>query len=119
MIDSIDPWQEYRKRRNLVLFAFLGYMPVVFLIGVVAIRLFHTTTPFYVTAFGWMAFYAVAGFRFQTFKCPRCRKWFFIRWWPPPNLFVQRCVHCGLHKYASVSGQNLDMERLPNNGGRA
>src|SRR5258708_34450184 len=101
MAESADPWQEYRKRRSLALFAFLGYVPIVFGFAVVTMRLFHTTTPAFIAGFSWMAFYAFAGIRFQTFRCPRCRKWFFIRWWPPPppTFLAQRCVHCGLPKY--------------------
>lgn len=56
MSESADPWREYRKRRNLTLFAFFGYVPVVFAFGFVTVRLFHTTAPFYVAAFSWMAF---------------------------------------------------------------
>jgi hypothetical protein len=54
MSESVDPWQEYRKRRNLALFAFLGYTPVVFVIAVVTMRLFHTTTPAFIAAGSWM-----------------------------------------------------------------
>ena len=117
MSDSVDPWRVYRRRRNLLLFAFFASMPVVFVIAVVTVRLFHTTIPAFVAGFSWMAFYAVAGIRFQTFRCPRCGKLFFIRLWPPPSPFVQRCAHCGLPKYAPASGRHVDMEQLPNNGG--
>jgi hypothetical protein len=107
MSGLVDPWREYRKRRNLALFAFLGYMPVVFLIGVVAIRLFQTTVPFYVAAFSWMIFYAVASLRCSSFRCPRCGKWFFAKWWYH-NGFARRCVHCGLPKYASLASEHID-----------
>ena len=99
MSESADPWQEYRKRRKLALFAFLGYMPVVFVIALVSIRLFHTTIPAFVAALSWMVFYAVASMRCSSFRCPRCQKWFFAKWWYH-NGFARRCVHCGLPKYA-------------------
>ena len=99
MADYTEPWREYRKRRNLLLFAFLAYMPIVGLFGFLTIRAFKTTTPAFVAAFTWMAFYAVAGIRFQCFKCPRCGKRFFAKWWYH-NMFARRCVHCGLPKYA-------------------
>ena len=99
MAEYTEAWREYRKRRNLVLFAFLGYMPIVGLFGFLTIQVFKTTTPAYVAAFSWMAFYAVAGIRFQAFKCPRCDRWFFAKWWYR-NTFAQQCVHCGLPKYA-------------------
>jgi len=72
MSESADPWREYRKRRNLALFAFFGYVPVVFVFAVATIRLFHTTTPAFIAAFSWMAFYAFAGIRFQFLRCPGC-----------------------------------------------
>ena len=41
---SVDRWQEYPKRRNPALLVFLGHVPVVFVIALVTMRLFHTTT---------------------------------------------------------------------------
>ena len=102
MADYTESWQEYRKRRKLLLFAFLAYMPVVALIGFVTTWLFKSTTPVFVAAFSWMAFYLVAGIRFQRFKCPRCGKWLFAKWWYH-NMFARRCVHCALPKYADPS----------------
>jgi len=57
MSESVDSWQEYRRRRNLALFAFLGYVPFVFVIAVAAQRLMHSTTPGFVVALGWMIFF--------------------------------------------------------------
>src|SRR5271157_3457985 len=100
MRESVDSWEGYRKRRNMFLFAFLGYVPIVFVIAMATERLFHNITPASVVAIGWMIFFAVAGIRYQTFRCPRCGKWFFAKWWYH-NIFTRRCVHCGLPKYAS------------------
>ena len=103
MNDFGESWREYRKRRNLLLFAFLGYVPVVFIVALVTMRVFGSTTPAFVAAFTWMAFYVIAGIRFQRFKCPRCGKWFFAKWWYH-NMFARRCVHCGLTKYSQYEG---------------
>src|ERR1700733_11791510 len=99
MSDYADSWREYRKRRNLVLFRFLGYLPVG---GVIAftVRAFGSEIPGMVTAFSWMVFGAVAGIRFQFFSCPRCGKPFVVKWWYS-NIFARPCVHCGLPKFAS------------------
>ena len=43
--------------RNLVLFAFLGYTPALFVFAVVTIRLFHTTMLAFIAAFSWTIFY--------------------------------------------------------------
>jgi len=89
MSNSADPWRDYRKRLNLAVFSVLGYVPV-FVFGVVTMRLFHTTTPFFVAAFTWMAFSTIAGIRHHTFRCPKCHRLFFFRWWPPtlPIMFI-------------------------------
>ncbi len=108
MSQSVDSWQEYRRRRNLALFAFLGYVPFVFVFAVVTERLFHSTPPGFAVALGWMIFLAVASIRCQSFRCPRCRKWFFAKWWYH-NSFARRCVHCGLPKYASPVSDPTDI----------
>jgi hypothetical protein len=104
MTNYAESWQEYRRRRNLLLFAFFGYMPAVGLVAVLATWEFKSATPAFVAAFSWMAFYAAAGIRFQRFKCPRCGRWFLAKWWNH-NMFARRCVHCGLPKYADPTTQ--------------
>lgn len=99
MTAQTDAWNEYRKRRNIALFALFGYVPVVFTVALVSIRLFSTLTPAFVLAFAWMVFFAVAGNVVIRFACPRCGKPFFTKWWYH-NTFARRCVHCGLPKYA-------------------
>src|SRR5437867_3660298 len=99
MSEPVDPWQEYRRRRNLILFAFLGYLPLVFVTAVAADRLIYTSAPAIVVALGWMIFFAVAGIRCQRFRCPRCGKVLFSKSWYHHS-DARRCVHCGLPKYA-------------------
>ena len=36
---NANTWDEYRRRRNLVWFAFLGYVPVCFIVAVLSMRL--------------------------------------------------------------------------------
>jgi hypothetical protein len=93
-------WGEYRKRRNLLLFAFLGYVPIVSAFAFLSFKFFHTDVPAFVFAFGWMAFFLVAGIHLNCWPCPRCGKWFAAKWWYR-NPFARRCVHCGLRKYSS------------------
>jgi hypothetical protein len=107
MSEPVDPWREYRKRRNLAIFAFSGYVPIVFVIATITTRVFHTTTPAFIAAFSWMIFYAVASVRTASFKCPRCDQWFFAKWWYR-NSFARRCVHCGLPKYAPVTSEHTN-----------
>ena len=108
--ESVDPWEEYRRRRNLAVFAFLGYVPLVFVIAVAAEHLFQSSTPGFVVGFGWMAFFLVTSIRCQSFKCPRCRKWSFAKWWYH-NSLARKCVHCGLPKYASPVADHAEKQR--------
>lgn len=105
MAAPADCWQAYRKRRNLVWFAFLGYVPVCLLVAFVSFKLFSTLKPAFVVAFAWMGFYVVAGNLFLRFPCPRCGKPFFAKWWYY-NGFARRCVHCGLRKYAQIGAES-------------
>jgi hypothetical protein len=45
MRKPLDPWQEYRRRRTLVLFAYILYLPLVFATAWAADRLIHTSAP--------------------------------------------------------------------------
>lgn len=95
-----EAWNEYRKRRNTVLMVVVGYMPVMFGIGLLSQQLFSTFAPAFAAAFAGMAFLVIAFNMLLRFPCPRCGKWFFATWWYHNN-FARRCVHCGLPKYAA------------------
>jgi hypothetical protein len=91
-------WRELKKRRNLALFAFIGYVPITFAFGLLTHHFFQSEKPVFVFAIAWMLFYAVAGNRCNNFHCPRCGKSFFSKWWYH-NGFARRCVHCKLPLY--------------------
>jgi hypothetical protein len=92
-----DPWREYRTRRNLSLFAALGFVPFVYLLIRATVWLFGTAIPAFFVAFGWVIFAWIAGRRFIDFKCPRCGNLFFAdsKWWGY-NTMVRKCLHCKL-----------------------
>src|SRR3954464_9992604 len=94
-----NPWDEYRRRRNLAWLAFIGYAPVCFGLGMLSMRLFSTITPAFVVAIAWMVFFVIAGNLALRFSCPRRGKPFSEKWWYY-NTAARRCVHCGLPKYA-------------------
>jgi len=72
-----DPWREYRKRRNLSVFAFIGFVPFVFLLIQATAWLFGTATPAFIAGFLWVIFAWIAARWFIEFKCPRCGNSFF------------------------------------------
>jgi hypothetical protein len=84
ILESMDEyevhWRELKRRRNLALFAFAGYVPITFAFGVLAENYFHTDKPVFVFAISWMLLVAITGVRHSMFPCPRCGKWFFSTW---------------------------------------
>src|SRR5438552_18944677 len=100
MSEPVDPWQEYRRRRRLVLFAAFGYLPIVFGTAVATDYLIHTSGPVIPVMFGWLIFLGVVNVRCQRFRCPRCGKLFFVRHGSFDPHDQPRCVHCALPKYA-------------------
>ena len=38
----------------------------------------------------------------QGWRCPRCCRPYFVRWWTGFVPFVRKCMHCGLPKWATV-----------------
>jgi len=63
------------------------------------------------TALVWMLVVAVVGYQKWNFACPRCGEMFFRKFDARPsrrdwqhNPFARRCMHCGLAKWAEVSG---------------
>ena len=107
MSKYLREWQDYRRRRNLLLFASIGYVPACGVFGVFTMLLFHSDRPIVPFAICWMAFGVFANMRFNGFRCPRCGNMFFfqdeqrlvfkIR---RGNQFASKCLHCGLPKYA-------------------
>src|SRR5260370_7004603 len=112
MSEPLDPWQEYRRRWKLVLFAYIGYLALVFATAWAADRLIHTSAPAIVVGLGWMALLAVSGIRCQRFRCPRCGKVFNSKTWFE-RMDAPCCVHCGLPRYAPP-GPDHPNPRLPN-----
>jgi phage FluMu protein Com len=89
-----DPqWKDYRKRFGFTLASWVLPPTVIYLTGigggvqVAAIA-------------AWLLAFAVCMVWLFSFRCPRCREWFFIKI-PSNHPFTKVCVHCGLRKWAS------------------
>lgn len=92
-------WLEYRKRNTLFWLVFLGFMPGVLLIGIPLSRLLNVDNVAGLVAIIWMVAFVITGNYRAFWRCPRCRKPFFHKWWYH-NFFARKCVHCKLPKYA-------------------
>ncbi len=92
-------WDDYRKRSAIFWTVFLSYVPGVWLIGGALSGLFGSDRSYFITAIAWMVAFALSHFYRMSWGCPRCGRAFFMKWWYG-NSFAQKCVHCGLPKWA-------------------
>jgi hypothetical protein len=106
--DYREQWQRYRKLRNLFMWIFLGYFPVVFAFTVIVSKLFHSLAPGFLLAGGWMLALVVVGTRLSEWWCPRCGKWYSATWGYNKGFFARKCVNCGLLKYADSSFERVE-----------
>jgi hypothetical protein len=92
-------WLEYKKRRALFMFVFVGYGASVAVISYLTQNLSYNHKLTNILGFSWFLFMIVAIGRLQVWRCPRCGERFFMKsYWH--NLFASRCLHCGLEKYS-------------------
>jgi hypothetical protein len=103
-------WDDYRRRRNQFLLVFPTGLFAVWAF----IWLFSRVAPgqvmswvFVILGILLMAAFIITGIRLQTFRCPRCGKFFFIACWYR-TLFARRCVHCKLPMW-----QNTQSDATP------
>ena len=94
-----DNWIDYRKRRRLFWIVFLTYVPGASFIGILLEKTIGSEYPIYIVAILWMLAFAITGLRLTYWKCPRCNKHFFAKWWGV-NQFARKCLHCGLPKWS-------------------
>jgi hypothetical protein len=100
-MDSYDDrWQELKRRRNLALFAFIGYVPITVGFVLLTHNFLQSDKAAFAFAIAWILFAMVASLRHSMFPCPRCGKWFFSTWLYH-NGFARRCVHCKLPIYSA------------------
>jgi len=99
--DYQQRWLRYRQFRTVYVALFVGFVPVMFPVGVVIEKVFRTAVPAFILAGIWMVAMVVVGFLLSSWRCPRCNKWFAATWWSNHGFFARKCVHCGLPKYAS------------------
>ena len=94
-----EQWNEYRKRRNWLPFAVLGFLIVLPLADYLGYRVLQSEAVFASLAIGWMGFFGVSAIRLMYWHCPRCGACFGATWWYR-NPLARRCVHCKLPKFS-------------------
>ena len=93
--DKTAARREY-YRNNIILWGlFAGFIPGVQILGFLFVLIFDLNAIPWWIAFGWFIAFAVAVIRHSMWKCPRCHKPFYHKWWYR-NAFTTKCLHCGL-----------------------
>jgi hypothetical protein len=95
-----EKWDDYRRRKRLCWVLFLTYVPGRFAIGLALGRLFSSELPLGIVAGMWMLALLIAGNSAIAWRCPRCGKPFFRRWWRY-NSLARECLHCKLPKWST------------------
>ena len=102
-----EQWKEYRKRRFMFWCVLLGGVPFVGLCGYILDQILpvRVSNPA-MLALGsaLLLTYGVAGVRLTSWRCPRCRKEYFVRG-ILVNQLASRCLHCGLEKWDEGEGE--------------
>jgi hypothetical protein len=88
-----EQWKEYRRRRNLVIAVFLGYVPIGIAFGAMTQRVYGSSVPSLVVAIVWLGLLLATLVRSASWPCPRCGRSYSGFW-------AKACQHCGLTKFA-------------------
>jgi len=83
---------EYRKRNFLFWTVFLTFIPAGIIAAQLA-RLVDVPEIFGLVIIAWMAAFVITGIFRTMWRCPRCHKPFFRKWWYH-NSFTTKCLHC-------------------------
>ena len=102
MSDYRKEWRSYRRR---VLTAFAAWV-----IPPVIIYLMRIGRPLEIWLIAaWLLLFTASMVWLYSFRCPRCREWFFIKM-PTNHPLTKVCVHCGLPKYVKSDPDEADPE---------
>lgn len=109
-------WEDYRKRRRLMIIALVGYLPVMIATSLVCWWLLSTADCDYVAivALTWLAFFGFTVIRLNQFPCPNCGRAFFLyKYHIGSNPLAKRCLHCDWPKWAVPGDADKQEETKP------
>ncbi len=100
--DYQKEWKSYRRRVRTTMVAWVIPPVMIYLLGVGG-RLWIGLVC------AWLLLFTASMMWLYSFRCPRCREWFFIKF-PTNHPLTKVCVHCGLPKYAMSDPGETDPE---------
>jgi hypothetical protein len=106
--DYTRGWKNYRRRRRWL----CGVMVASFAILMISAALIHDKPVAEVVCGIFISIWFLASLVFLIwrglFRCPRCGRYFYWTWLRHDS-FAQRCIHCGLRKWAKDDTQSEDV----------
>jgi hypothetical protein len=87
--------REYYTNNFILWGVFIAFIPGVQILSYLFVDVFKWPVSRQFIGFGWFVAWVVAVIRHATWKCPRCHKPFYHKWWYG-NAFSTKCLHCGL-----------------------
>jgi len=109
MTDYIREWRSYRRRFRTTF--------AVWVLPAAAIYLSGVGGPLQIWLIAaWLLAFTVSMIWLFSFRCPRCREWYFIKL-PTNHPLTRVCVHCGLPKWARSDPREGKAEALGEPGG--
>lgn len=105
-------WQEYRRRRRLAWIATLSWAPIG-LLGAIALlplcKVLHSGWPLLIWLVLVVGLASAAYHYFLCWRCPQCGQTFMWSWWANWP-FTDKCLHCGLDRYAPCRREEQEWE---------
>jgi len=96
-----SPWNSLRRREQVGIGLWLGYIPGVIVLGRPLSRALGSEIAYLGVALAWMASCLLVVFWTGSFRCPRCGNPFY-QWWWYQGSYARKCAHCGLPKWAEI-----------------
>ena len=96
-----SPWNSLRRREQVGIGLWLGYIPGVIVLGRPLSRALGSEIAYLGVALVWMAACLLVVFWTGSFRCPRCGNPFY-RWCWYQGSYARKCAHCGPPKWAEV-----------------
>lgn len=100
-------WEEYRRKRMLYWIVWAAFIPVIlFANSFPAMPLPKSIDARLVFFVLWGIVWIIAGNNIRLWRCPRCHNHFHRIWLGlGGTVLTQRCVHCGLRKFATTDDE--------------
>jgi hypothetical protein len=99
--DSMDTpdiaWKRFRYRKRILWSGLFLYLPVTGSVGIVLTKV-GLSVGAAAFAIAWMMLWTINGYQLSRFRCPKCKKFFFMQsqgYISVGNVWSTNCCHCG------------------------